>query len=1344
MKKHLLIFNLIVLTAFMAAADNFLPDMSGRLFHVSNTHINKICQDYKGYIWLATDYGLTRFDGTEAIQFVRDDRAGALLSNNVLTVIEDSSHQLWVGTTSGIQKLDSSTFIFTTPRLSYPNVPDFSYVNAIIEDRNGKIWFTTSRSGAVCVDKNGENPEFFMTTNSGICSNKTSELFEDRFGNIWIGTMDSGVSVYNPANKTIHSITHQENDASSLSSNMIFSITQVNDGRIFIASPDGGIDSYDYRTNKVTRNVISVEGNVYKLKNVSDENALYIGTDGSGLFKYDLNSNKMTRVEIVTKEFNFDKSKIHDILYDMNGNLWLGVYQKGPLMATHNSDNTILNLGYNPFTPSLHTGTEPVLCALQSADGAMWIGTDGDGVYRAEHLGAPFCHLPLSAAGSNVVLAFLQDRSGVIWAGNYLDGLTRYNASGNKFEPVSIPVSGSYGGHVKEINTISEAPDGKLWLGTNGNGVCVYDSKTGATRFYTHNPLGDPDRQLLGNAIHAILFDGDDIVWIGTSDAGLSRLDLRTGMFKHFNTSNMQLSNNCVLSLGQDASGALWVGTQMGLNRIKDGYTQIFNTAHGLLDNLVYGIVCDDNGRLWLSTGKGISCLNTENLEFDTFRSNGKTLRGEFKRGSACKGLDGRIYFGGVGGMVSFVPSSTTPERQLARVDFGTMKILSASAADDSTSVECISLIDRTEMVLDYDCNSFTVSFGAVEYVNPEGVSYAVRLDEHDKGWIDLPEGVRVATWSLLPPGEYNLRVMASINGFAPVENAIKLIIRPPFYLTGWAKILYIAVVLGLIWAIYKTVKWKLRQIKERDQRDMHAQATEMKLQYFTDISHEIRTPLTMILSPLESLRERTRDRESLRTIDVMQYNGNRILRLINQIVDLRKFDNNSMRLSLSKVNLRDFIANISQAFSIVAEQRNIHYSVDIDENLPEEVCIDADKIDKVLFNVLGNAFKFTPAGREIAMRITMQDNNLAIRISDSGPGIPAESLDSVFNRFFRASNADTNATGSGIGLHLSRKMMDLHGGSIEVETTSDTGTTFLIIVPLASVETECPDIVDEPEPHDKVTSAPDTRVRRVEDIVSTKHATILIVEDNESIREYLASKLSEHFNVEAVDNGQAGLDKVMQLHPDLVLCDIMMEGIDGLELCRKIRSNPSTCEIPVVMLTAKITPSQQNDGILAGADAYITKPFNYVHLLNRINMLIHNRRQLKEKYSGTKELNDEVVKIKSSDEKLMERVRKVVIDELANPDLSVEFIAERVGVSRSHLHRRLKVVANMNPSEYIRSERMRHAAMLLVTKNVGISEVAYATGFSTLSHFSTCFKEHFGMSPTRYVAVNKQDTPEL
>lgn len=768
-------------------------DLTGRLFAVSNSHINKICQDHLGYIWIATDYGLTRFDGAEAVVFTRTSEAGSLLSNTVLSVMEDSADNLWVGTSDGIQKFDRATQTFITPRLSYPDVPDFSYVNSIIEDRKGNIWFTTSRSGAVCMRPGEAEPVCYMTTNSRICSNRTTTLYEDSFGNIWIGSMDAGITIYNSSTNTMMTLSHDPDDPASLSSNMIFTIDQTNDGRLFIGSLDGGIDAYDYRTNRVTRNVVKVDGNVYILRNAPDENAIYIGTDGNGVKKLDLGTGVLADVDIAVKEFNLSRAKVHDILTDRQGNLWLAVFQKGALMVSRDSRDSMVSFAYNPFYPSLNIGTEPVLCALQSADGALWIGTDGDGIYRAAAPGEPFRHIPYPASGASTILTVFQDSRGRIWAGNYLNGLSRYDAATQSFRPVSLALPGVPGGRVKEVNCIAEDAAGNLWIGTNGEGVCVYNPESGTTRYYSHDPSQPAASQLPGNAIHAILFGPGNKVWIGTSDAGLSCLDLGTGVFEHFTSSNMRLSNNCVFALCLDASGAVWAATRMGLNRIKDGRTRVFNETHGLLNNIVYGMVPDTKDNMWLSTAGGITCMNVSTLEFGNTLPLGRLSCKEFKRGSICRGSDGRLYFGGVGGMVSFIPGETRPPRALLRLVLNELAVIDKSGESEPALVP---LGGKERVDLSYDHNGFTVSFGAIEFANPEAVGYSVMLDGHDKGWIALPPGVHTATWSSLPPGDYTLRVRASIGGYRPVEKELPLRVAAPFYLTSAAKVGYALLIL--------------------------------------------------------------------------------------------------------------------------------------------------------------------------------------------------------------------------------------------------------------------------------------------------------------------------------------------------------------------------------------------------------------------------------------------------------------------------------------------------------------------------------------------------------------------
>ena len=1301
-----------------------------RLFTGSNSHINKMLQDHAGYIWLATDNGLTRYDGHSARTFTRTAETPSLLSNIVLTVMEDNNNDIWVGTSEGIQRFDRSTETFETPRLSYPGVPEFTYVNSIIEDSKGNIWFTTSRSGLICFTAGERKPIWYLTTNSAICSDKTTVVFEDKFGNIWVGTNDNGITVFNPSNNVMTHHSHVASDETTLSGNMIYSIVQANDGQLFVASLDGGIDSYNYRTHKFTRNVVPVPGKTFVLKNDSENNRIYVGTDGAGIYSYDIAGGRLSPMVPDIKEFDIRRSKIHDILKDRQGNIWAAVYQQGALVIPDSEDG-LVNYGYNPFNSSQNIGNYPVLSIMKDRDGNLWIGTDGDGIY---HTGGAdnFHHLFDKALESNIVLSLFQDRSGRIWAGSYFGGLSRYNPSTESFVPVNIETNGR---RVTEINTIAEDNSGRLWLGTNGNGVCIYNPSDGTVEFLVHNNEMPADRQISGNSIHAITFDQKGNAWIGTSDAGLSMLNPKTRRFEQFNLINRRLNNNCVYSIVEDRNNNVWVATAMGLACISDGKTYFYNEGIGIPESNIYGMTLDNNGNLWFSNTYGLTCINVMDRSVERHVTNSRVGCREFKRGASFIEDSGRMYFGGVGGVVSFTSNSFDTHSELESVEF---QEISIGGDSDGISAE-IHPVDTSETVeIDYNKNSFRITFGALEYNSPEDVEYSYLLEGYNNSWQHVAAGTQMASFSEVPPGKYRMRVRAAL-GDSVVENSLPIVVRPPFYLTWWAKCVYVVLFVLAIVAFGLFVRSRNRRRAEHIRLREEEKTTEEKLQFFTDISHEVRTPLTLILSPIASLKKNTSDKRLLETFDMMESNGERILRMIDQVLDLRRFDNNRTRLQVVPTDIRLFINRLTDSFSQTVKSRNIDFSVVFTDEVPQTVFIDRDKIDKVVFNVVANALRFTPDGGKVSVSVDVDGNSdLRIRISDTGPGVPEDSREAIFERFYQAKSNRTG--GTGIGLHLSRKMMEIHRGSIFVENSSTEGAVFTIIIPLDTgkysadeiSDTDMP-IVDTKPTH--IVSGPVESGARLS--LAHKSHTVLIVEDDASILNYLSASLSAEYNVVTAADGSNGLEVAIRQRPHCIITDIMMADMDGLEMCRKIRSNPQICEIPVIMLTAKATEAQRIEGIEAGADAYITKPFNIDILKAQISRLIHSRRIIKQKLTNSEMVNESVASMKSGDEKLLERIEAVVVNELANPDLNVEFIASKIGVSRSHLHRRLKELANVSPSTYIKQARMRHASILLTEKRMTVSEAAYATGFNSLSHFSSAFKDFYGVSPTHFVVLN-------
>lgn len=1303
------------------------------LFTGSNSHVNKLIQDHAGYIWIATDNGLTRFDGHNATTFTRTAESPSLLNNIVLSVMEDSSNNLWVGTYDGIQCFNRDTETFETPRLNYPGIPEFTYVNSIIEDSRKNIWFTTSRSGLICFTANDRKPICYLTSNSAICSDKTTEVFEDKFGNIWVGTYDNGITVFNPDNNIMTHHYHNPDDPTTLSGNMIYSIEQANDGQLLIASLDGGIDSYNYRTHEFTRKAIPVHGSTFVLKNDAERNTMYIGTDGNGIFRYDFDSKSLSALVPDVNDFDIRHSKVHDIIQDNRGNLWAALYQRGALMISDHDEN-IENFGYKPFNGERNIGNDPVLAIMCDNEKQLWIGTDGDGIYHTGKNGV-FKHLHDNALESNIILCLHQDKKGDIWAGAYLGGLSRYNKTNDSFVPVNITFDGR---RISEINTIAEDRSGRLWLGTNGNGICIYNPADGSASFLRYRNEGNPDRQICGNSIHTIYFDHNGNVWIGSSDAGLSKMRASDGKFEHFNLINRRLNNNCVYSVVEDRKGNIWVATAAGLACISDGKTTVYNERHGIAEAPVYGLLLDDDGKLWFSTSDSINCFNVFNKTLETHLSPERLGCREFKRGATFIDKNGRMYFGGVGGAVAFTPSNIGSAMELKKVDF---QYLTFQKGDnhDFDSDKIVNISENTIVNLDYNSNTFSVGFSAYEFDNPDDVLYSVMLEKYNNSWQPITRGVQSATFSKIPAGKYTMRVMATL-GESSVESSFQIIIHPPFYLSFTAKCLYVLLGICIIAVGIYLLRRRYSLKAERRRKAQEEALTEEKLQFFTDISHEVRTPLTLILSPITSLRKSTDDKRILETYDMMERNGDRILRMINQILDLRKFDNKRMRLQVAPTNIRVFLKSICDSFADIISSRNIAFTISVSDEVPEKTLLDTDKIDKVVFNVLANAIRYTPVGGDVSLNADIDGNGaLRLRISDSGPGVPPESREIIFERFYQA-KSEASRGGTGIGLHLSRKMMTAHHGSIFVENSSDSGATFAIIIPIADEAYSADEIASEERLFDN------GRIRlKVENeepqsrLSITKPHSILIVEDESAILEYLSETLSNEYNIFTARNGTEGLETAIRHRPHCIVTDLMMGGVgmDGLEMCRKIRSNNQICDIPVIMLTAKASDEQRIEGLEAGADSYITKPFNIEHLRTQISTLIHSRRVIRQKFTNAERINENVAALKSGDEKLLERVEAVVIKELSNTELSVEFIASEIGVSRSHLHRRLKELTNVSPSTYIKQTRMRHAAFLLTEKRMAVSEVAYATGFNSLSHFSTVFREFYGMSPTKFVLVN-------
>lgn len=1333
----------LFISPILANTDKFYGLQEG----LSNSHVNHIYQDRTGLIWVCTDNGLNSFDGLEFKTYyhVLGDTT-SLGNNSVLSVLDDTKGNLWVGTTGGLQLLDRETDRFSTIHFSYPYITDFSYISCIIEDSKGNIWLSTSRAGAICLKGNDHRPIYYLPTNSNICSDKINTIYEDRFGNIWIGSQDNGISVLNMETHTIVNYAHNPNDVNSLSSNKVFSFVELPNGNMLVGMIDGGIDMFDYSSKKFIRNYIpSVEG-AFILKKGRDNN-VWIGTDGSGLKKFDYVTREISTYDSDLTGVDMHHAKVHGILEDQQGNLWVVLYQKGIMMIPQ-QERTFHNWGLNFFHPELNIGTECVLSILEDSSRRVWIGTDGDGIYRLNSNREIDRHYSTDKLPANVVLTIFEDSRKRIWLGTYLHGLFLYDENADCFRNVRLQARGK---EVKDIYIIKENTDGTLWIGTNENGLCLYNHDTKQIKSYTYDMLYSGN-QIPSNSVHTILFGRDNLVWIGTSSAGISCFDQKTGLFCDYNVENGKLKNNNIYAVAQDELGNIWVGTKGGLHYIDlvADTTLLYTEADGLSNASIAGIEIDGNGNLWISTSLGLSFYDVSGKTFFNYYTSDGLQNNEFRRGAHSRSKTGELFFGGIDGLTAFYPFVPHAEHELSNLMFTDLYFynekIKVGDTDDSVLKRNINATDRIE--IGPDIRSFSIEFAALEYNSPEKVVYQVKMENFDTEWRTLPTGSRLATYTNLNHGKYTFMVRAFLPGTKPVERSLSIVVIPPFWLTWWAKTFYVLCVLAALFLFVYMMERRIRRKKEDIQKENDNLIMQSKLQFLTDISHEIRTPLTLILSPIESLIKDTPEGPLLNVYKMINQNGQRILRLINQVMEMRKLDRGQVRLSAAPTDVSRFFREIASSFDNIAEEKKIRFELQIEPGLPT-VWIDQEKLDKVIFNVLSNAFKYTPEGGHITIWAERDGDQLKIRISDSGEGIPAEQRELIFNRFYQVpTKGNLNKMGTGIGLHLSRSLMEIHHGSIYVEDSS-VGAVFVITLPLGNdylkkeeMQAEASEnslaTLVQPALQDFIEEMPEETLHGKSESFRYK---LLVVEDDKEIRKYLKEIFGREYQVIEAENGVKGLELVIRELPDCVITDVMMPEMDGIELCKKIKTNNKTCHIPVILLTAKTAIEQRIEGLEVGADSYIPKPFNVEHLRTRVRKLIELRRTIKEKYEGKHELHKEDIKIKSGDEKLLEKLEQIVKEQISDPNLSVETISQQIGVSRSQLQRRLKQLTNQNPSDYLKTARLRYAASLLITKKLSISEVTYEAGFSSLSHFSNSFRDFYGMSPSRYVELNQGDT---
>ena len=1311
---------------------------------LSQSTVNCILKDRFGFLWFGTQDGLNKYDGY-TFSVYRSRRGGtarALPDNQVKCMTEDHKGNLWIGTLGNglcYYDRDQDAFFRIEDLGFHPDKPIDPAILSLHLDKKGQLWVGTFH-GLQVLDLQQKSIRHFAAVPgdpSGLSNLTIQSIFEDSRSRLWIGT-NEGLNLFHPADSTFTHFLHNDKDPYSLSSNKVTAITEDGSGRLWIGTNGGGLDRMESATGIFT---------VYKKKDIDNslsgdmvrslcptEGGLWVGTeDGLDLLPEGQGTILHYR-KGETSEGNLSDKTVLSLLKDSSGILWVGTSEGG----INKYDRNIFYFDLHRKTADPYgLGADMITSFAQREDGDIWIGTDGGGLRLWQPSSGHFVPYPAAGRGhspvGNTVLSLLMNKKGdCLWIGTYGNGLVGLDVHSGVFHHYlagSAPTELSNA----SIYALLEDRMGNIWMGTNGGGVDILNPATG--RIIRHR-YADSEDSISNDYIRSLLEDHNGNIWIGTYSGGISVYDPSTGKFRVYNKMRNNLSNQVVYSLYEDTGGIIWAGTMGGgLNRFdrQQGRFVAFTEEDGLSNNIIHSIQGDAAGHLWLSTNKGISRFTPGTGEFKNYDIYHGLQNPEFIVGSGYSTRDGRILFGGIDGFNAFYPGRM-PENKVPPVCRFTGFFLFNKPA-----VLGLDINNATSITLTHDQSDFTIAYAALNYTAPAGNRYAYMLEGFDRNWINAGDGRR-ATYTNLAPGTYRFLVKASNNDGIWNNTPAVLVIRitPPFWNTWWAWLLYVSCAGLLLYIVYWDIvgkeKLKARIRLQQVTADQARELNNIKLNFFTSVSHELRTPLSLIMDPLRKILRETLTMDQVKQYSALMFdNARRLTKLIDQMLDLRRLEEGHLRLETRLVNIAAVTRNIAGLFEMHAGERNIHYSISSTDE-PAGL-IDQDKFEKIIFNLLSNAFKYTPDNGRIEVLITAENGFAVIHVKDTGVGIPADVKDKVFEIFFQVEGSHRFESGSaGIGLALTKELVELHGGHIAVDSRLGEGSDFIVYLPLDTAPAPAAPVTDG------MTSMETFSLPPVEtgDLVETG-PQLLLVEDNKDLRSYLQQELGRHYKVEDSSNGNDGYDKAVRQIPDLIISDIMMPGITGLELCRRIKTDERTSHIPVILLTARQADVHRIEGYSIGADAYIPKPFNMELLLARIENLLDSRRRLRELYRRAEDhppAGEEGQQgLNPMDRQFLDRAILIVEENMADILFDTDVLADKLKVSRRQLYRKLKALTDQTVHDFITGIRMKKAAELLLGGDYNISQVAYKVGYSEPANFSRSFTRWSGKSPRKYIS---------
>ena len=1320
-----------------------------------NNFITALYEDHSGELWIGTGFGgLCRYDRNQDT-FVRykheKDNPNSLCGNQIVCIFETRQHVLWIGGSGGLSKYNrkSDNFVRYFPDKKSLFQKNVNFVGAITQDQSGQLWIGTWNQGLFCF--NSEEDTFFKYEPTP----KYAKNFIDRFTDkliasrlngedyLWFTSYPNGLYRINLESGEIRHYQHQPDNPISIGDNKTWALYQTgNWGNELWIGTESGLDRFDMQTEKFTH----YQHQLGNKRSLNNDYVSAIFKDNSGL------------MWVGTKEgvdkFDPGSTKFKTIQQDIGNPESIS----GRVLAIHES---------------ILEGDRPVL----------WIGTS-EGLYEYDSISGFFTRFKHDPGNTNslsndFITGIIESGSGnrkFLWISTN-HGLNRIDLKNKRIECYYIPDNDPV---QNMMHSICEDKDGIIWIGTQSSYLYSFD--LGMEHFTRYNGHPSP--------IFAMHIDTSEILWLGTND-GLYKFDILTKKeipYQYPATAGKSI----IWDIFEDKKGMLWLATSDGLRKFDLSTKKFthFSVKDGLPDNALWSIEEDKHGNLWISTNKGISKFNPEQKSFQNFNAAEGLHGDEFSR-SSYKNHRGEIFFGGRNGLTCFYPDSFKNNNNSPPIVLTDFQIYNKSIESGKNSQLKEQVSEVNEIGLSYDQSVISFEFAALEYRKPEKIKYAYKMESVDPDWVFIDATRRFVTYTQLDPGEYVFKVKASNSDgiWNDRETSVKITILPPWWKTRWAYFLYAIVILGSLFGLrrYELSRqhYKHQLELEHVEAEKFQEIDRMKSHFFANISHEFRTPLTLIKGPIERWLPKMELPEMRRDFEMTSRNTNRLLQLVNQLLDLSRLESGKMKLQVRPENIVELTRRMTMTFESMARMSDIELYF-TGPDAPVTVYLDREHFEKIITNLLSNALKFTPKGGKVIVDLSLRgdmaqtistnqsrsetsdkitspasrrvrnDSNNAnfveIKVTDTGMGIQIEHLPYIFDRFYQAGDAHKkDNSGSGIGLALTKDLVELHHGIIMVRSDVDKGAVFTIWLPLGKSHFKAEEILDVPlDSHYEIE---DPMNRRLTTYPLSENAlsdwgrnnvaagksppkdapSLLIVEDNPDMRTYILDTLAETYKVAVAADGQEGFEKAAVFFPDLIISDVMMPEIDGFQFCRMIKTDIRTSHIPVILLTAKSSGESKIEGLETGADDYLTKPFNAAELRARVKNLINQRRNLRERFSREIYLNPKDVTVTSMDDRFLKKASEIAEQKISDPDFSVTNFVKEMGLSRTNLYRKLNALTGLSVKEFIRNIRLKRAAHLLQNHYGTISEIAYAVGFNNPSYFTECFRKQFRQLPSQY-----------